>query len=366
MGRYDFHSTGAAVSGALEQFLTEQKAEQRQAMLDELNKQNVQSQMADRVMNRKIQEEGIQASVAQRAALADTLATGQAQKIAEMTRQGTDLTPDTKATLVKGHLGHLVQDPTIKQVEAVPSTAVSPDMLNAGVSLPPSKFGGTVKQDEFDQQQAMKAYTAELVAEGKRQTAAIQQAALEGRISHQQEMLELSKANLAMHERMSVFAEQMAQDKHDAAKKLVTDKATAVKIDRTELRNLAKEIYDNPNLGDVVGPIVGGIPSVKSSSVALDGKIQELIDKLKVGARERIKGQGSISDIETKMLGNAATWLNSSGKRASVTDFKKEIKRILDATHGDTIQEGIVPGYNTEGDTLPDVSPAVDALWNKH
>jgi hypothetical protein len=70
MGRYNFLSQGGEAVDALTLMLAKQEAQKRQTMIDDLNKKNIESQMADRVSNRAIQDETAKSLAAQRDAAA--------------------------------------------------------------------------------------------------------------------------------------------------------------------------------------------------------------------------------------------------------------------------------------------------------
>jgi len=88
--------------------------------------------------------------------------------------------------------------------------------------------------------------------------------------------------------------------------------------------NLIDEVLGAENLAGVTGiSIANKIPG--TTSYTLQQKINQIKDKLALAARGQLKGQGAVSDYESKMLQNAATALNTGMNEA---DFKTELNKI--------------------------------------
>lgn len=88
--------------------------------------------------------------------------------------------------------------------------------------------------------------------------------------------------------------------------------------------SLIDEVLGSDNLKGVTGiSIANRIPG--TASFTLQQKINQIKDKLALAARGQLKGQGQISDMETRMLQNAVSALNSGMNEA---DFRAELNKI--------------------------------------
>lgn len=62
-------------------------------------------------------------------------------------------------------------------------------------------------------------------------------------------------------------------------------------------------------IDDIFGTIAGRTPNITQKSVDVAARKDNLVSLLQLAARGKLKGQGSVSDTESKMLANAATIL---------------------------------------------------------
>lgn len=138
---YNFISPGAAASSAIEEMLLQRDAQRRQALLDQLNAQNVESQMQDRAMNRQIQQASLDSLAAQRTSMEDERKSGIAARTAGMLMPGQDLDPATATTLREGGMGALVRPGEIGGV-LPPEMGEGPTIEPGG----PDQFTGTPTQ----------------------------------------------------------------------------------------------------------------------------------------------------------------------------------------------------------------------------
>jgi hypothetical protein len=92
--------------------------------------------------------------------------------------------------------------------------------------------------------------------------------------------------------------------------------------------NLIDEVLGSGNLKGVTGiSIANKIPG--TASYDLQRKIDQIKDKLALAARGQLKGQGQVSDMETRMLQNAVTALDSGmSEQAFIAELNK-VKSIL-------------------------------------
>lgn len=110
---------------------------------------------------------------------------------------------------------------------------------------------------------------------------------------------------------------QDAQEKATQAQKVVSEGADIINITRGLLSS---------DLGGITGKerLRGFLPGTASREQK--AKATQLRDKLSLGEREKLKGQGTITDFEGKMLGNAATALTFD---LSEEAYKRELTKIM-------------------------------------
>src|SRR5688572_8160891 len=96
--RYNFVSPGGEAVDALTQLLAQRKAEERQAMLDEIMRRNIESQMEDRAASTKLQSDQLSAVNKQREF-------GQAKDIVSMAGAEERITPETSELLDRTGFG---------------------------------------------------------------------------------------------------------------------------------------------------------------------------------------------------------------------------------------------------------------------
>lgn len=120
-------------------------------------------------------------------------------------------------------------------------------------------------------------------------------------------------------------AKQSALDE----KKATAD--TSAKESRDEVRRLAEEIRDDPQLSSVIGPMDARTTTVLPASAGLESRITRLQKLLALDSRSKLKGSGAISDFEARALEQSVSALNpASGE----SQFKTELQRIIDTTGG--------------------------------
>jgi hypothetical protein len=158
MPQYDFKGFGG-VSDALEQELMRRYALERQAALDDLNRRNTESIIADRAINREIQRGNVDAWNEQRAAAADERRTKLAGGIAGMLSPDQEIDQETADTLKAGHLGPLVgpgqqKTPRVIRIApddgTLPSAQLSPDVSAATFRGTPGQIDARRKRQDLD------------------------------------------------------------------------------------------------------------------------------------------------------------------------------------------------------------------------
>lgn len=140
MSFYDFASPGGEAVDAMTAGLLQREQLKRQAMLDELNRQNIQSQMADRESNRRIQDENAKSLAAEREAAAADRKQKEVAGVIQTLKPGQDITGTSAAGLVPGYLQHTEGGATL------PSTQFA-QALVPGETAPTSGGSVTTKSE---------------------------------------------------------------------------------------------------------------------------------------------------------------------------------------------------------------------------
>ncbi|MEH3108978.1 MAG: hypothetical protein PGN22_02605 [Agrobacterium cavarae] len=101
------------------------------------------------------------------------------------------------------------------------------------------------------------------------------------------------------------------------------------------VKNIAKQvdaqiddILNDPNLDGAVGSIQGRLPSFTQGSVDFDKKLERLQGQAFLQARDFLKGQGQITDFESKRAEAAIAQLSTA---QSEEQFKKALREFKDA-----------------------------------
>ena len=101
--------------------------------------------------------------------------------------------------------------------------------------------------------------------------------------------------------------------------------------------NMADKLRNAKGFGDIYGSIQGKTPTLRQSSVDAEAIRDQLGNILTLAARGALKGQGQVSDSETKMLQQAQTMLNNP--RISDEVAAEEVQRVMDYLAG----KGAIP-----------------------
>lgn len=95
---------------------------------------------------------------------------------------------------------------------------------------------------------------------------------------------------------------------------------------RADVVDLVREIRNHPSLSTNIGPIASRMPTVRPGSVEFESKVNQLRSMLSLEGRQKLRGSGTISDFEAKILAQAATALSAAGDEAG---FKRELDKIV-------------------------------------
>lgn len=335
--RYQFTSPGAEAGKALEELMLQRELQRRQAFLDDLNKRTVESQIADREAARAAQ-------AAQLESLSEVRANQRADRVAGNLLPGQDISNEDAAALTAGGLGSLVRAP--KMVESIPQMSVSD--VAAGRLLS-TRFTGT-----YGQNAALDKAERDLAEHEADRTFRAEQADLARRDKAEQAQrdrdLRRDVANMGAQAAAGSRAlmDEIRRDKLETTQS-ERDKATKqAQAARTEVGDLARELYNDPSLSAAVGPVSSMMPTVRGTTRDFENRVARLKGMLSLQNRQLLKGSGAISDFEAKTLEAAATALDSATDEAS---FKRELRRVA-KTMGTEIPE---PGGSGNG-------PAVGTL----
>lgn len=133
------------------------------------------------------------------------------------------------------------------------------------------------------------------------------------------DILAITLANKqAQADQLKSEAIEKAEGKNKKSVASVFESRTAIdNIDNVLLNDGYKKIY---GLGD------NFIPTIQANSVALEAQVNQVVSLLGLESRKKLVGQGTISDGESKALGESATILGQFGISEEVA--LKELKKV--------------------------------------
>lgn len=344
-GRFDFHSGGAAATGALEQFLAEQENRKRQQMLDRITQQNAQSQQEDRVMNRSIQQQQLDSATEQKAQDANDRRVALRFKTAATVPAGAPMTPDLET-----ELGPLAGAMTHSEGGVVPASQ--------GEGPTETKtFTGDQHGQELQLAADAKVTAAQAAAEQKRQdaedkaaaaaTAAQNNADLRRELANGSHETALTIAKLGIGAKQDALATKAAegQQKTDLARKAQVDGANDTLNALAALHDPTDPSKLSPQMGSIVGAWGGKLPSgltIPGSEIAnAKSRLAEVRSRLDVGLLNELKNQsrtgatgfGQLSANELKIIEAASGRLDTAQSpeqfMSALNDIETRVKRIL-------------------------------------
>ena len=136
-------------------------------------------------------------------------------------------------------------------------------------------------------------------------------------------------------------------NKEKSSKLKLADKAeSAEKHSIQTAYDMADKLRKTKGFGDIYGSIQGKTPTLRQSSVDAEAIRDQLGNILTLAARGALKGQGQVSDSETKMLQQAQTMLNNP--RISDEIAAEEVQRVMDYL----VSKGaVIPGVGATSTT---------------
>lgn len=337
----EFKSVGAAASRALQEEMIRRAAMRRQSVLDGIFVENT-------LRERAAQE----AEAKRRAQLA---AQQDADRLAAIHGPSADLSPDAAATLRAGGYGVTERDtlpartiamptglPTVAPVDPRAAAAERGQALRAAMGYRPL----VPAQELPSQSYARRSETyAESLARGQRESAQTErdeartfrdeQAGADRAFRGEQAELsrqsaeERAEADRALRlaiaqmsasnnfetralgnqlRELQIEAEKERQDNARRDRERVETERMA---GRSSVRELAQSLINDPALNEITGAVEGRRDTfVQSANVDALRRYNQLVNMLSLEGRQKLKGQGAVSDFEGRMLASASSALD--------------------------------------------------------
>jgi hypothetical protein len=323
---FDFQSPGAAASAALRAFLLQREQQRRQDFLDSLTADKQASDAAFRNDDLKLrQQQESRTAAAQQQQIADAEAERQFRRASTIAENALpdDPTDESTADLLRsqGYGGQLNAIPGVVGADGKTGTATY--KLRGGSKYLNARAAEDARRQQAADTNASRQQIADMNAQQRAEAAA-------ARMQQAQTSNELAAARLDLQK-------AMADMKIDGAKQDRDDKAHAVAVGRSEIRELAQSLLDDPALESITGPVEGRRDTFfRSANVDALRRLQQLQNKLSLESRSKLKGQGQVSDYEGKMLASAVSAIDRSAGPEAV---RKHLNEIVNAFSGDSPYE---------------------------
>lgn len=341
-----FKSSGAAAARAIREIVLQEEARILAEEERERRRQLDAEEREDRTRTRK-REDRLDTRQIAMEAMAD------ADRLAKLHAPDTDVDPEIAKALAAG--GYSVSRPFESTTRVSPIASTLPGADAAPDELMQSPYGQReatyfekLAAAELDREQAAKAEDrafrdsqARATEAFRREESAATRAANKERYDSDRELKEMIAAAQAGNTATSrALADELrriqiaqAEEKLEGTRRERRDVTTAVAASRSELRELAQGLIDDPALDEITGSIEGRRSTfVKGRNVDALRRLEQVVNKLSLESRSKLKGQGAISDSETKMLANAVAAID---RAAGPEIVRKHLKAIVDAFAGD-------------------------------
>jgi hypothetical protein len=341
-GQFGFRSPGASASNAIAEFLMQRAMQNRQQMLDELTRQ-------DKLHDNQAQDQQLllQRDQENRVAEAQHRAQSDLEQEREFRRAGTiadnalpddAVDEDTRKLLTRqGFGGQVKQVPGILMqgpLQEGEARASSPDSY--------AMRGGSKYLSARAAEDARAAQATEAEA-GRNERA---QAANEVRTLLAQIAASGRADSTALRNDLLRIQTALAQDKLDTNQKAKTDAASAIATTRSQIRDLAQGLMNDPALDSISGVIDANTPNLRPSTRDAYNRYQQLKNMLTLEQRSKLKGQGQVSNWEGQMVEKGASALDLAAGSANV---RQHLQELIDALQGDTPREMQGPPAPTGG-----------------
>lgn len=152
------------------------------------------------------------------------------------------------------------------------------------------------------------------------------------------------------------LASKQAEAKQEEAKVVDRDRTLRAEITRAQdVKSLVDRAKGNKSLKNYYGAVAGRTPPVQQATLDLQADIERVVSLAAMAGRGELKGQGSVSDFEGKMLANAQTVL--ANRLISPERAIEEMERV-----SDLMQDIMNRGSKAAGDKI--ATPKTDADFN--
>jgi hypothetical protein len=330
--RFELRSVGGAASRALRDALLQQEVERRTQMLDGLTIQS------------RLQEQARAENEARRQAAADRLAA--ADRAATLNGPDQDLEAGTAATLRAG--GYRINEQRTlpgRSIGVIVGDGVSTksDLLQPrtyarrGETVVERLARETTERAAAEKKEALlfrgEQADAERAFRGEQANATRNAAKERADADREMKQLIAHMGSSNNYETRALGNEMKRLQIAAEEEKLSTQKTererseSARKQRRAAIATLAQSIKADPNFSYAVGPMSTRNPFRGAGSAELYRKINQLKAMLSLDERGKLKGQGAITDFETRMLADAVARLDPSMEEANLG---KELDRIAD------------------------------------
>ena len=349
-----FQSVGGAVSNALEQFLMQRMAQERQRQLDtfarEKEANDVAASKADQVLRARAldqEQQRMTAAEADRKAAAEDLhhqrEFTQASTVADHAMPGDPADEATQALLQRQGFGGMlrqipglvVQGPLESGDGADQTAQDHADQLGQGPDQTVLRGGAKWLNAEAERQAKAERAAQEEAGRNDRAAAANELRALIAQMGASGKAESAALAN-----QLRAIQIRLLGDKVDAAEQERKDKAGSVASGRASVRELAQGLLHDPALEAISGPAAGRTPDLLPASVDAARRLEQLVGMLSLESRGKMKGQGQISDFEGRLLASSVSALD---RKAGAANVRKHLQEIYDAFQGDTPNAGTTP-----------------------
>lgn len=367
--------TGA--SDALEELLLERKADEQREFLNRLKAREVESQIADREANRRLQERNLGLEREQVAALERLRDFQRAKDIVEMAGADEAVTPDTQDLLTRtGFGGRMRQDPRLNVVDGLPqelggTAPTKPPVIRISTLRPGFRYEQAREQEEarkvLAEQNAQAAADRANDAAAARAEQAAAERALKAQIASDTNTTRQMIAAMGANVRNDAAADKKKTAEEEKANK----RKVAVGLAEETLGVINQLIDESGNLkpgADNLFGMTSGARWVPGSQTAdaeatlnqLVGKsVVDLISEMKSQSKTGATGFGALSEKELKILQDASNKL--SNRWQSDASARAELKRIRDKVQMIMQEQGApVPGTQPtviEWEVGPDGKP---------
>lgn len=122
---------------------------------------------------------------------------------------------------------------------------------------------------------------------------------------------------------------------------------------------LVDELIEDPYLKDMVGPVQGRLPNMSADAARVQSKMDQVTGQGFMAARQFLKGQGQITDFESRRAEAAMTRMNAA---QSYDDYVDALREFQDAVRVGVLKAELAAGQSGGGQS-PAQPPAKRRTW---